>query len=87
MSVCTIVLNPQDSRGMHNVLTFLEAAGVKVDAVNPDHGVIECTGETAMMRALEHARIDGRRLFEYVRIVMTYCAEFPVGHPLDTNGV
>jgi hypothetical protein len=39
-----------------------------------------------MMKALEHAVIDGKKLFEYVRIYMTYCAEFPIGHPLDANG-
>lgn len=82
MSVCTIVLCPDDAHQMPKVIEFLTASGVTIDSVDKDHGVIECTGEAGLMKGLEKSD-----LFEYVRVSMTYCAEFPPGDPRDTNGI
>ena len=81
MRVCTLVLSPDDTHQIDNVLSFLKEAGVSIDCVDRDNGIIDCTGEACLMIGLEKAH-----LFEYMRVQFTYYAEFPKGHPLDTNG-
>jgi 3-deoxy-D-arabino-heptulosonate 7-phosphate (DAHP) synthase class II len=82
MSACTIVLDVADAHQIDHVTEFLTASGIQIESTDKENGVIECTGEASLIKGLEK-----HELFSYIRVHLTYAAEFPPGHPLDTNGV
>jgi hypothetical protein len=76
----TVILKREYEDRMLEALEQLKKAGMDVRSVDEDNSVVEGSVESCNVHGVEHLPA-----VQYVRKVMTYCAEFPEGDPRDRN--
>lgn len=59
MTVCTLVLDPNDAKRVDDVITFLTQSGIAIDKIDRSTGTLEVTGETHLLAALEKHEMFG----------------------------
>ncbi len=80
ISEVVAVIHPVHCERMEEVIQRLSGAGFNVISTDVDECVVSGTIETYRLPELE--KID---CVNYVRLVMTYIADFPVGDPRNTD--
>ncbi|HEX4796284.1 MAG TPA: hypothetical protein VH370_21015 [Humisphaera sp.] len=76
-----VVLDDLDDQQTQEVVGNLKAAGLVVDTIDNEQSTVEGTIESQKVHDLKKvARV------RYVRAVMTYTADYPVGDPRDKDG-
>ena len=80
--VCEVVviLDPRSAERMEESIEKLKRAGMAIDDVNRDEGVVEGTIDAGKLGDLE--KLD---CVDYVRKVFTYYADYPTGDPRDMD--
>jgi len=76
-----VVLDDLDDQQTQEVVANLKTAGLVVCSVDNDQSTVEGTIESQKVHDLK--KIPRVR---YVRAVMTYTADYPVGDPRDKDG-
>lgn len=81
LSDVTIVLRSRGTEHMEKIVTRLKEEGLEVDDVNHDACVVEGT--------IPAYKVEEIKKFEevsYVRVEMSYIADYPAGDPRDLDG-
>jgi hypothetical protein len=77
-----VVLDEKGATAMANVCQALKDAGLSIDEVKDQEGVVEgsiCSDKLSKLKLCSGVA--------YVRSVFTYTADYPVGDPRDLDGV
>lgn len=82
MSDVIVILDKRWEERLEDAVRQLTEAGMEIRLTDDDRSVVEGCIDTCKLHDLE--KMD---CVDYVRNVLTYEAEFPPGHPRDTNGV
>lgn len=77
-----ITLDKRYENKLEEAVSMLKGAGLEVREMDDDNSVVEGTIDLYKVHDLE--KLDA---VDYVRTVFTYEADFPPGHPHDTNGM
>ncbi len=67
MVIGVVVLNKSDAHNVDQVATFFRAAGVMVDDIDRDNGVVHVTGDCGLLRSLA-----SHKMVEYLRESYSY---------------
>jgi hypothetical protein len=67
MSDCTIVLSVKEAEAINQVVEAMKAAGITINDVDTDDGVIECTAPESVLVPWET-----HHMVEYIRRNFTY---------------
>ena len=81
VSDITLVIRPAFCSKLPEVVERLTAAGIAVNNVNEDVGVVEGTCSSCNVHSLEKLEF-----VEAVRTVFSYVADYPPGDPRDLDG-
>ena len=77
----TIILRKDFEERLQDAVQMLTTAGMMITQANDDNSVIEGAVESCRLLTIEHLEC-----VQYVRKVMTYTADYPVGDPRDKDG-
>ena len=81
ISDITIVLKPNFSENLKEMIQQLNEIGVGITNVNEDVGAVEGSVDSGKLHLIE------RLIFvDAVRTTFTYVADYPVGDPRDQDG-
>ena len=81
VSDVVVVLEELDDAQTQEIVKLLQAAGMTVVKVDNDESVVEGSIEATKAHGLKHVS-----QVRYVRTVMTYVVDYPVGDPRDLDG-
>ena len=81
VSDITIVVKPDFTQRLEEVIEQLNEAGVGITSVNEDVGAVEGSCETNRIVIVERMEF-----VDAVRVVFTYIADYPPGDPRDLDG-
>src|SRR5205823_7558761 len=76
-----VVLSCPDDTKLEGVVASLKAAGLSVDTIDAENGVVEGSIDSARVRDLNKVEC-----VRYVRPVFSYIADYPAGDPRDKDG-
>lgn len=76
-----VILDRAYETRLDEAIGMLKTAGMTVDGINGDDGVVTGQAESGKVDALEHLPC-----VDYVRRTFTYDANFPPGDPRDRDG-
>lgn len=82
ISDIVVILDRKCENDLAGAVAQLKEAGMEIRHADDDKSVVEGAIDTSKLHDLQ--KLD---CVDYVRTVLTYEAEFPPGHPRDTNGL
>jgi hypothetical protein len=82
MAEIVVVLHKNYENRMAEAVVLLKSINVDVSSTDEENNVVEGTVESG--RLMEVHKLD---CVDYVRLVMTYIADYPTGDPRDQDGI
>ncbi len=82
MAEVVVVLTKAYENKLTEAVAKLQVIGVEVSSTDDQNNIVEGTVESSKLMDLH--KLD---CVDYVRLVMTYIADYPVGDPRDQDGI
>src|SRR5438445_4446984 len=81
MTEVTVILRKDYEERLQDAVQMLTTAGMSITSADDENSVVEGAVESCRLPQIEQLEC-----VQYVRRVMTYTADYPVGDPRDKDG-